>query len=1058
LPPPASPIVLEAPGDWATAVAALPAIGPLPIRTVLVPSERHAHALRRALLRDGKASALAGTRFVGPATLAEEIVRSARINIRLGEGSLRAARLQTLLSTDLPLEYYDLHLLRSTPGWPEAFARAIGDLESAGVRSAKLPETTPQWRDLSLLWRSVDAAAGSSWSQARLYQEAAALLEAGARLEAGPVLAAVTGRETAAQARFLRALPGATLALHAARPVRERHLTRVAALFGQAARAALEATPPPASDATELDLLRRHLFSRPEQLADPARRRSSGPDGTVTLEEHAGVEAELTAAIEWVAHEVLERKTPLEGIAILVPSRDPLLPLLAARLTRLELPGGPLPVHVAGGLPATSRSSGARALGLLRALQGFLPASAVATILPSLRTPIEDRNHLSLAEATSLAWSLGTLGGNAAEPARALDWAARAATRQASLRGLLAELEAHPDANEREGRQLREALVALDSARPALEALVGLARLVVEDRPLSSQAPAFLSFLETWLLQPGGDAPVESLLAGAFDWLEVDALGAEMRGLDALALIEEQLLGLRLPTERFGTPAVFLGTLADAQGLDFEAVRVLGLCEGALPSSVREDPVLPDRLRSEVAPLALPTSGDRVLAQLHAFDQAVRGAGRAITLSSPRSDAERSERETSSILLEVGAALGRPDPKSNGAVIPDLRSLDRTSFGPAREAAAARRAAQPITAAEWLDRAAACGEVPASWGGAAHLDLAQILARRAPSGLGPADGLIGTQGPLPKFPGLDPARPTSASALNTLLGCPLRFLQERILRWGEPSDGAPVAELDPLTYGSLFHEVMEQFGAEHGAPFVTHDKSLAYWKHAAEAIADARFSSLLEGIPFVGPAAVEHQRQRLRRDVASYLDYDWQRPLTRFVAVERAFGQGEPFSLSAGGVPLHLRGSIDRLDVEGRHLLLRDYKTGRDHPRTGDEEGPTLGRDLQIGIYGLVARKFAKAWDLPKDLQVAYVYPRAGEERAFRDDYPELEAATKEWLAVAAGLLSSGRFPPTPNTGDCAFCPFTPLCGTSVPARAAAATGQDDAVVAFLELKLGVAE
>jgi hypothetical protein len=1024
----------------------------------LVPSERHAHALRRALLRDGKASALAGTRFVGPATLAEEIVRSARINIRLGEGSLRAARLQALLSTDLPLEYYDLLLLRSTPGWAEAFARAIGDLESAGVGPAQLPETTAQWRDLSLLWRSVEAAAGSSWSQARLYQEAAALLEAGASFDAGPILAAVTGRETAVQARFLRALPGATLALHAARPVRERHLARVAALFGQAARAALEAAPPPASDATELDLLRRHLFSRPEQLADPARHRSSGPDGTVTLEEHAGVEAELTAAVEWVAHEVLERKTPLEGIAILVPSRDPLLPLLAARLTGLELSGGPLPVHVAGGLPATSRSSGARTLALLRALQTHLPASAVATLLPTLRIPIDDRTHLSLAEATSLAWSLGTLGGNAAEPARVLDWAARSVARQVSMKARRAELEATPEGNEREVRQLSKALVVLELARPALEALTRLALLVVEGRPLSSLAPAFLAFLKTWLLQPSGYAPIESLLGGALEWLNVDALGSEMRGLDALALLEEQLLGLRLPTERFGTPAVFLGTLADAQGLDFEAVRVLGLCEGALPSSVREDPVLPDRLRTEVAPLALPTSGDRVLGQLHAFDQAARGASRAITLSSPRSDAERSERETSSILLEVGAALGRPDPQSNGAVIPDLRSLARTSFGPAREAATARRTDQPITGAEWLDRAAACGEVPASWGGAAHLELAHILARRTPSGLGPADGLVGVQGPLPKFPGLDPASPTSASALDALLGCPLRYLQERILKWRKPSEGAPVAELDPLKYGSLFHEVMEQFGAENGAPFVAHAQGLAHWKRAAEKIADALFSALLEEVPFVGPAAVEHQRQRLRRDVASFLDYDWQRPLTRFVAVERGFGHAEPFSLSAGGVPLHLRGFIDRLDVEGRHLLLRDYKTGRDHPRTGDEEGPSLGRDLQIGIYGLVTRKLAKAWELPKDLQVAYVYPRAGEERAFRDDYPALEAATKEWLSVAAGLLSSGMFPPTPNTGDCTYCPFTPLCGTSVPARAAAATGQHDAIEAFLELKLGVAE
>src|SRR5690242_17650963 len=42
-------VLLETPSAWADAFAALPAGGALPARTALVPSERHAHALRRAL-------------------------------------------------------------------------------------------------------------------------------------------------------------------------------------------------------------------------------------------------------------------------------------------------------------------------------------------------------------------------------------------------------------------------------------------------------------------------------------------------------------------------------------------------------------------------------------------------------------------------------------------------------------------------------------------------------------------------------------------------------------------------------------------------------------------------------------------------------------------------------------------------------------------------------------------------------------------------------------------------------------------------------------------------
>src|SRR5262245_38498157 len=46
--------------DWARAIAEMPAEGPLPARTVLVPRERVAHALRRELIRIGQADVLNG--------------------------------------------------------------------------------------------------------------------------------------------------------------------------------------------------------------------------------------------------------------------------------------------------------------------------------------------------------------------------------------------------------------------------------------------------------------------------------------------------------------------------------------------------------------------------------------------------------------------------------------------------------------------------------------------------------------------------------------------------------------------------------------------------------------------------------------------------------------------------------------------------------------------------------------------------------------------------------------------------------------------------------------
>ena len=97
-------ILLHSLADQAAAVAALPAPGALPVRPVLVPTERHAHALRRALVRSGRSAVLAGTRFAGPLTLAQEALAEAGRDFTPGEESLRAARLLALFEKDLPLE------------------------------------------------------------------------------------------------------------------------------------------------------------------------------------------------------------------------------------------------------------------------------------------------------------------------------------------------------------------------------------------------------------------------------------------------------------------------------------------------------------------------------------------------------------------------------------------------------------------------------------------------------------------------------------------------------------------------------------------------------------------------------------------------------------------------------------------------------------------------------------------------------------------------------------------------------------------------------------------
>lgn len=1064
-----TPSVLWTAADWARAIAGLPAAGPLRVRTVLVPGEAVAHTLRRALIREGLEQALAGTRFLGPGVAALEVLRAAGVDIAPGEEKLRAARLLALFREGLSLEHFPLQLLRGTPGWDEAFARTIGALEGAGLSPADLeahaadrlatdPEAhgaAARLRDVAVIWRALDEAAGPSWTTPRLHAEAALRLERAPALwlHDGAVLAAATGHETAAHARFVRAIPGVALAIVGARPARDHHVARLGALFGPAAAAALARAAAPRAHASERDLLAAYFLEPPALLADPARPRSRGPGGTVDLEEHAGLDEEIEASADWVARQVLAG-IPLEEIAVLLPAPDPVAQLLVDRLGRLPWPTGSLPVHVAGGLPLVGLPAAARVLAVVRGLRAHLSGEALAEVLPSLRTVGEADRHVAHGPAMELVWSLGTAGGSAARPEGALDWSARLAVREPALAAQLdlaraTEEDPERPAQARRARDIERTLTNLRSVRPAVDALVKVAHLVVAQAPLAALWPSLRDFLDTWLLQPGEGPRVTAILDERLARAAADPRCGALPADDALRLVEEAVLALRTPAGRFGEPAVTLATVGRAAGLEFRAVRVIGLSEGHLPSVPREDPVLPDALRGDLQPrgggwpaLGPPAPADRALAELHALDRVVRGASERIALSMARFDVERSQREPSSVFLEAGAALARPNAATGqrGRDIPDSRALRRDAFAPARAAARCFRLMTPLGEAAWQDAVAAGAvDLPPHWRGGSALDLARVRTLRAGNTVGPVDGVLGDLVAGLAVPGLCSDRPISPSGLERLLGCPHRFLLERLLGFAEPAGAPGKREIDARSWGSLFHAAAEAVYREHGAAICAGDGAREEWLARADRIADRIFGAFLEQYPLVGDDVRAAHRDRLRTDVRELVAADWS--TRQFVAVERTFGQPDPVRLELGTRALFLRGRIDRIDVEAGRTLVRDLKTGRVCPRHGKEAAPGHRRDVQIGTYGLVAQTMAVAWGTPQPVGAAYAYfgrRGGGEERDFREDFgATLGPAAREWLGVAAGLLEDRSFPRTPELADCDFCAFRPVCGPDAPARAA---------------------
>lgn len=1053
--------VLWSTADWARAVADLPVKGPLPDATVIVPDERAAHALRRELLRLGRADRLAGTCFVSPFTAARETLEAAGVRFSVGEEVLRPLRIRALLRERPALRYFRPERLRDMPGWDEALARAIHELEGAGWTPADLLEAAdPRAADLGLLWQRIDSAAGTSWTPARVLREATARLP-DAWPRRGPVLAAVTGHESAAQAGFLRALPRLVPAVFAARPLRDSHLRRLAALFGEPVAAALREARPPDPGATDLERLAARLFEPPDDPGDAAP--IPPPDETVSLERHAGVEEEIEAAVDWVAREVFEHSTPLEEIALLLPRLDPLAGMLADRLARIPWNDGAFPVHVQGGLPATSWAAGLRIAGVLRGLAEFLPADRLAELLPWLRLEGEDA-HLSASDARELAYSLGTLGGSPTRPQGALEWRARLAARLAALerrsggdaRG--AEEEHRSDRRRRE-RRLRN-LVAV---RSSLEALADLAARVVAGEPLAELHAPLAEFLERRVRLPplAEGLSLAALLANRVaEACRADVVAA-LRGVEAVAFVQAALESMRLARSRFGDPAVYVGTIVGAAPLPFRAVRILGLAEGHFPAAEPADPVFDAERRRRLRP-GMADPPDRALTQQHAFDRIVRNTTERLALSAPRTDVRDTEREPSALLVDVAAALvprGRGDDGvAAGAV--GLDEIERLWFAPARERRRAWRHAHPLLEAAAHDAvaaAAAAGDdarvprlrVPPDWLGSPATDLARLLALGATPAAGPSGGLFPPDAAFPVVPGTTPEAPLSPTALRMLLVCPYRFLLETLLGWERPDAPPSGLDLDPLTFGSLVHRVAERFARRHGADFGARRRDVEHWKGVAGAQAKEEFEALLEEYPLAGPDVRAQQLRRLLSAVASFVQYDWNEgEPRRFFDAERRFGdpapdgRPAPFELRPGRHALYLHGRIDRIDVAGRTTLVRDLKTGSAHPRTGREAGPLPRLDVQLAVYGLVAERLAGTWGVPPRVEAAYAYVERHpvRERAFREDWAELREAALRWLDLAARLLAERAFPRTPLADDCADCPFVAVCGEAAPGGGMAAT------------------
>ena len=629
------------------------------------------------------------------------------------------------------------------------------------------------------------------------------------------------------------------------------------------------------------------------------------------------------------------------------------------------------------------------------------------------------------------------------------------------LAGLEAELQLRMREVEDFGKQenLRRRIVQLGTlkrfALPVIEALAALPRSAAWGEWLEA-----LEKLATLTLR----SP-ERVLAVIAELRPMNRVGpVELE--DVRRVLEERLSFLRSEPPRRRHGQVFVATVAEARGRCFDFVFLPGLGEGIFPRRAVEDPLLLDVYRERL--VVVPGVSTR-----RTEDADPAELVGSIVTTQPL----RFERERLLLRLASGAA-------ASGLVVsyPSLDTLQGRSRVPSFYAVDLLRAVEGCvpTAQQLRSRAASGSTSHLGWPAPlspeqaiddseydlsylepllrgpteetkgrgrfllqTNANLARSLrmrARRWRSAFSGADGIVDA-GALTRSALAEhrlQARSYSPIALQRYAVCPYQFLLYSIHRLRPREEVSPLQQLDPLTRGSLFHEVQFEFfralQKTGSLPLKKIDRRqlLELSDATLDRVADRYEDQLAPAIPRVWRDEIEGIRTDLRGWILAVLNSDeaWRPEFFEFsFGLGREVGRDQRSHTEEAVIldGLRLRGAIDLIEADDERGVLRvtDHKTGRARRDRYLIVGG--GEVLQPLLYALAAEQ--QLGTRVESGRLFYCTRRGG---YFAQTVPLSDAnrhRVADALAVVDGAVADGFLPAAPRPNACAYCDYQIVCG-----------------------------
>ncbi|MCH2662874.1 PD-(D/E)XK nuclease family protein [bacterium] len=454
---------------------------------------------------------------------------------------------------------------------------------------------------------------------------------------------------------------------------------------------------------------------------------------------------------------------------------------------------------------------------------------------------------------------------------------------------------------------------------------------------------------------------------------------------------------------------------------DREHLFIIGLDSASFPGTPGEDPLLLDHERERVSG-ELELLRTRPLAQVWHLTRVLGLAHRVTLTASVYSPADGQESEPASLFHHMRSKTAEPTFIS---LIGDRSSAsDLASW----KLSWARSAGHPDALTEyspWLFEGRAA-------------DLARS-----------SSTFTRYKGITTATDALDSQTIWSASRLETLARCPMRYLWRYLLGIQPPAEDAVDATrwLSPLDFGSLLHELYQKFMTDIQDRLPDPERDEEHIRQILKHLIDRTSREH----PPPNPLAYETDVARLETAAHVFLSEESKRPTDhRPKEFEVSFGfeaegglnHPEPVSLSLGDVDIQLRGLIDRVDETADGYVIWDYKTGS---ANAYNESDLLGggQHLQWALYAHALSEILSQRDEGGPIVSGYYFASDREHgRKMKAPPPDRENLG-DLLRPILGLASKGAFPPIQKTPQCRFCDYKSICEKDQMLPRALSTGPE---------------